>query len=303
MSLFFACFIFLRTDARILLFAIHHNRPDFLELQYKCLKKFLAEKNDFDFIVVSDATDKKCKQQIESICKKFNIRCVNFPQELHLAGVLIDKMKQLGCDHLLNSSHGSVRHCQLVRFALENFGLDSNDIVGIMEGDIFLIRAFSIREYLYNHDLIGTLQSDRRDNGLTYIWIGLSFFNLNKLPNPKTFNFDLTFVNEAFLDSGGSTYWYLKDNPYARVKTYKRVPLSALPREDGGKLRKLGFSQKEISFLEKTLSCPACNHEFSYLAVEFHIDNHFLHYAMGRKSTDSDAKSILFKKFLSDILT
>jgi hypothetical protein len=304
MSLFFACFVFLHIDARILLFAIHHNRPDFMKLQYKCLKKFLAEKNDFDFIVMSDATDKKCKKGIEDGCKKLDIKCVNFPQELHHTGVLIDTMKQLGVEKRFNGSHPCVRHCQLVRFALENFGIYSDDIVGIMDGDIFLIRDFSIREYLKKHDLIGTLQYTCDGKGPDYIWIGLSFFNLNKLPSPRTLNFDLTYVDEILLDSGGSTYWYLKDNPSARAKKYQRIPLSALPREDGEKLRQLGFSQKEISFLERTLSCPACNFEIpNHIAVDFHMDNHFLHFAQGRLSKPSDAKSILFKNFLNDILT
>jgi hypothetical protein len=212
-------------------------------------------------------------------------------------------MKQLGVGNRFNGSRPSVRHCQLVRFALESFGIYSDDIVGILDGDIFLIRDFSIRKHLQNHDLIGTLQYTCNGKGPDYIWIGLSFFNLNKLPNPRTLNFDLTFVDGILLDSGGSTYWYLKDNPNARVKKYQRIPLSALPRNDGGKLRKLGFSQKEIAFLEKTLSCPACNHERPFLAVEFHLDNHFLHFASGRYSKSSDAKSILFRNFFNDILT
>ncbi|MFA5306189.1 MAG: hypothetical protein WC365_01950 [Candidatus Babeliales bacterium] len=213
---------------------------------------------------------------------------------------MINKIKQLGVH--LNEKNGSVRHCQLVRFALENFGRDTNDIVGIMEGDIFLIRDFSIREYMQDHDLIGTVQHDRKNKGLEYIWIGLSFFNLKKLPNPMALNFDLTYANGTLLDSGGNTYWYLKDNPKVRVKKYSRIPLSALPRESSERLHELGFSQKKISFLIKTLSCPECNHEEPFLAVEFHIDHHFLHFASGRYSQPSDDKSILFKDFLDDIL-
>jgi hypothetical protein len=164
-----------------------------------------------------------------------------------------------------------------------------------------LIREFSIREYLKNYDLIGTLQHDRDGKELDYIWIGSTFMNLKKLPNPNKLNFDITFVNNTFLDSGGSTYYYLKDNPKARIKKCVRVPVSALPRNDVQKLKQLGFNNNDISFLIETLTCKF--EEQSFLSIEYHLDNHFLHYGWSRYHDGTDSKSIMFKKFLDSILS
>ena len=289
-------FIFSTICAKIRLFTFQYNRADFIEIQSKCLNKFLKEKDDYELIVFNDATDPNYKQQIEQMCKTLKIVCVNFPQELHHTGNLIDLMKPFKLD----GTNGSVRHCQLVQYALDNFGYNHNDIVGIMEGDVFLIKEFSIREYLKNYDFIGSIQTDREGKGLEYIWIGLTFLNIKNLPNVKDLNFDLTFINGTFLDSGGSTYYYLKNNHRIRIKKYFRTPISMVPIGDEQQLKNLGFTTKEISFLNKTLNCQLSKHPF--VSEEFHLDNHFLHYSWSRNADSSDCKAKLFQDFFNDIL-
>ena len=295
-------FVFSGGYAKIRLFTFQYNRADFIEIQHKCLNKFLKEKDDYELIVFNDATDPLYKEQIEQMCKKLNITCINFPQELHNSGILIENIKRLGLygkHH--NEKNGSVRHCQLVRYALDNFGYNHDDIIGIMEGDVFLIKEFSIRESLKKYDFIGAIQTDRKGKGLEYIWIGLSFFNIKKIPNPQTLNFDLNFINNTFLDSGGSTYYYLRDNPNLKLKKYYRKPITSLPRNDEQKLKQSGFTNNEIRFLKNSLDCQL--KETSFLSVELHLDNHFLHYSWSRNSDGSDCKSKLFQDFFSNILS
>jgi hypothetical protein len=301
----FVFFVSAHINGKIRLFTFHYNRADFVELQHRCLNKFLKEKNDYELIVLNDATDPKYKQQIEQTCQKLKITCINFPQELHLTGALVDYLINTsnGSSKWLSTSQGSVRHCQLAQYALDNFGYNHDDIVGIMDGDLFLIKEFSLREYLSNYDFIGAVQTDREAKGIEYIWIGAAFFNVKKLPNIKTLSFDLTFVNETWLDSGGRTYYYLKNNPDIRIKKYYRQPITDLPRNDKQKLKKLGFSQKEIRFFKRSLDCSFDSTPF--LTTEFHIDNHFLHYANSRSKNKSyqKAKTKLFNDFFNDILS
>ena len=169
-----------------------------------------------------------------------------------------------------------------------------------MDGDLFLIKDFSIREYLKDYDFIGSMRGDRENKGLEYVWIGLCFFNIKKLPNAKTLNFDLTFVDGTLLDSGGSTYYYLKNNPNVRLKKYYKTPISKLPRDDEEKLKQLGFGNNEIDFLKKSLKLTLPKDD--YLLTEFHMDNHFLHYAWSSVSGNSDYKATLFKDFFNKIL-
>lgn len=239
-------FCIINIETRIRLMTFHHNRPDFLELQCQCINKFLNEKNEYELIVINDAVNSHLRDQIANVCKTYGAQCVIYPQELHTTGALLQEMQKWGHDH----SNGSVRHCQTVQYALDKFGYDHDDIVGIFEGDVFLTREFSVRAALNEYDLIGAIQTDRDGLGIEYLWIGLCFFNIKKLSNKKTLCFDLTYLNnKIFLDSGGSTYYYLHNNPDVPVKKYNRMPLGTLPRHDTTQLELMGFSQKEIRFL------------------------------------------------------
>lgn len=280
--------------ARIALFTIHYNRPDFLELQWKTLNKFLKEKDDFDLIVLNDAIDPDMNRQIHQVASEFDLICVDFPQELHHKGKLIEQFKP---DY--NGFNGSIRHCQIVQYILDNFAYDHDDIVGIMEGDVFLIRDFSIREKMHDYDWIGSMRSNCSYKNLEFVWIGLNFFNPQNLPNKYDLCFDITFLNKyTFFDSGGSTYYYLKNNPYVKFKKYYRVPIATLPRTDVQQLKSLGYLPKETTFLQKM---AFYKEEDRYISTEFHIDNHFLHYSFSRLPANQK-KLEIFKEFLNELL-
>lgn len=288
-------FYVVKIDSKIRLMTFHYNRPDFLELQCKCLNKFLKEKNDYELIVFNDAVDPRLRDQITRISKAYGAQCIIYPQELHDTGPLIEKIEKWGY-----GKSGSVRHCQLVQYALDRFGYSHDDIVGIFEGDIFLTREFSLREALKNNNVIGAVQTDRDGIGIEYMWIGLCFFNIKNLPNKETLSFDLHFHNDRiFLDSGGSSYYYLKNNPEVSVKKYYRLPIASLPRNDKAQLESMGFFPKEVSFLQNMADYVAENR---FVSVEYHIDNHFIHFSWSRSSETTDNKSKLFENYLNDIL-
>lgn len=286
----------INSEGKIRLMTFHYNRPDFLEYQCKCLNKFLKEKNDYELIVFNDAVDPELRDQIIATCKTYGVQCVIYPQELHNTGRLIEKIKRWGYD----AKSGSVRHCQLVQYALDNYGFNHDDIVGIFEGDVFLTRELSLREILKVNTIAGAVQTDRDGMGIEYMWIGLCFIDTKKLINKETFSFDLHFHNDRiFLDSGGSSYYYLKNNPEVPVKKYYRTPINKLPRSNKVQLESMGFSSKEICFLQNMADYVA---ESTVTSLEFHMDFHFIHFSFSRYNGSTDTKSILFKKYLADIL-
>lgn len=282
--------------SKIRLMTFHYNRPDFLELQCKCLNKFLKERDEYELIVFNDAIDTQLKQEIEAMCSKYRAICINYPQELHGQGLLIEKIKRWGYD----PTSGSTRHCQLVEYALVNFGYNHDDIIGIFEGDVFLTRNFSIREALKDKDIISAVQTDRDGLRIEFLWIGLCFINIKNLPHKETLCFDLHFHNDKiFLDSGGSTYYYLNNNPTVIVKKYYRLPIASLPRNDKEKLEALGFNQEEVCFLQNMSSHQE---ESAFVSLEFHFDKHFLHFSFSRYNGSTDQKSKACKTFLTKIL-
>ncbi|HEY4830992.1 MAG TPA: hypothetical protein VIH61_00300, partial [Waddliaceae bacterium] len=68
--------------ATIRILTFHYNQADFIEMQYKTLKKFL--KDDFELIVFNDAKTEKNEKWIESVCDQYQIKCVRFKPEWHL---------------------------------------------------------------------------------------------------------------------------------------------------------------------------------------------------------------------------
>ncbi len=187
-------------DAKILLFTYSYNRPDFIEMQYKTFKKFLLD--DYEFIVFNDATEKTMFNQINQVCEKYNIKCISIPQEIHTSQFY----------------NASVRNCAVVNYSLKTVGFNHDDIIGLFDSDLFLIKEFSIREYLKGFNLAG---QDQARADIHYLWIGLVFLNMATMPNKNTIDFGCGFVGNTNTDSGGFTYHYLHNNPEASVRYFE----------------------------------------------------------------------------------
>lgn len=68
--------------ATVRILTFHYNQPEFIEIQYKTLKKFLMD--DFELIVFNDAKTPENEKGIENICNEHGIKCVRFKPEWHL---------------------------------------------------------------------------------------------------------------------------------------------------------------------------------------------------------------------------
>jgi hypothetical protein len=219
------------TKIRILTF--HYNRPEFIEIQHKTFQKFLKEKDDYELIVFNDAKDENKQKEIRSMCSLYNIKCIDFPQELHKNNLVLknllsfieennkclhkEKINNYGHALELLEDNGSIRHCNVAQYALSNFAYDHDDIIGVIDGDMFLAKPFSIRETLQEYDVVGAnfYPPEMSPYGIAYNWIALSFFRVSSLPNKHTFNLSAAFTEiknqYILLDSGGNTYnFFLK---------------------------------------------------------------------------------------------
>lgn len=90
-----------------------------------------------------------------------------------------------------------------------------NDLVMIIDSDMFLVKNFSVAEYLKGYDISGVLQ---QRGHVTYLWNGILFFNMKTLPEQSTLNFNCGWVDGELCDVGGHTYFYFKKHPKVRLK-------------------------------------------------------------------------------------
>lgn len=236
---------------KILIITHAFNRPDFIEYQAKTFKKFLRD--EYEFMVFNDAKDDAISYEIKKICDQLNIVCIDIPQSIQK-----------------NVQWASKRTSNSIEYSLHHTGFNHDGIVLIIDSDMFLIKPLNIKEFLEDHDLYG----NRQCNGeIFYLWNGLLVMNMATLPNKRTMSFCPRPIQGKSLDTGGHLYYYLTKNPSIRLKIYGDTHINALPK-DYAALKDLGFDDLTSNFIINS------DHDDTH-CMQFHADNHFLHYRAG----------------------
>lgn len=241
-------------EDRVLIITHVHSRPDFIEIQHKTFKAFL--KDDYEYVVFNDAPNQQMSSAMEQTCNKLNIRCIRVPQEMHK-------------DNL--PGH---RHTDGIRHSLETIGFDHHGVILMIDSDMFLVKPLNVSEYIQSYDLLG-LHQERTENNVkvSYLWPGLLFMKMNTLPNKRTLNLDGDRVNGVAVDTGGHLHNYINDNPSLQVKRYEAVSSYWLPNNKD-ELKSLGYDDLATKFI------LVLKKDAQY-SMEFHLDNHFVHYYAG----------------------
>jgi hypothetical protein len=236
---------------KILIITHAFNRPDFIEYQAKTFKAFLQDR--YQFVVFNDAQDPAISAQIQNACKRLKVKCIDIPQSIQ-NGV----------------SWASIRTANSIEYSLKKAGFDYDGIVFIIDSDMFLIKPLHIKSFLGDYDLYG---AEQRNGEIVYLWNGLLFLNMATLPNKKTMSFSPAPIKGKSLDTGGHLYYYLTNNPSIKLKTYGDMHINQLPK-DYAALRALGFNDITCDFIIN--SDPSDTH-----CMQFHAEDHFLHYRAG----------------------
>ncbi len=260
-----------RANEPVLIFTYVYNRPDFIDLHIKTFNAFLKE--SYEYIVFNDAPNAAMSVQIEQTCRKLNVRCVRVP------------------NHAPNRQTPSYRHMDGIRHSLETFGFNYSGIVMMIDADMFLIRPFSVKEYMKGYNFIGGYQYRSRigkkkvmteydlmngfafeaKNNVVYTSACLAFMNMGQLPNKRTISFEGERIEGLSCDVGSRTYYYFRDNPEIKLKLYLAVSKDYLITLSKP-LSEYGYDQNSIDFI--------MNNKREY-AFQYHADANFLHFYAG----------------------
>lgn len=304
---FFAFFFILmivfnnNISAKIRLLTFHYNKPEFITLQHKMFKKFMLD--SYELIVFNDAKDPLLATIIENKCKKHGIQCIRYEQEWHLVEPLNYQIAEWLQDFRITNIHKfissdpsdiaqqpSVRHCHVIKYALENFGYNHNDIIALVDGDAFPIKPLSIRSLLYDYDIIGLHKGYA---GIDYLWVVFVAFDAQTLPNINELTFDIAVINDIIHDTGSYTYHYLNNNPNVKFKKYIGQVGSDLALKPTETLLEEGFTHAEIQLIKKNDWPP----------VEFHLDKCLFHFSTSSFNFPGyEQKEINLKKFIGKVL-
>lgn len=286
------CLLFLSATvdlcAKVRFLTFHYNKPEFIKLQYETLAKFVQ--NDYELIVINDAKSPALENEIELMCKQYGIPCIRYEQSWHqqepLNFLILDWLNNpdIYSYHFFNentieciANQPSVRHSHVICYALEKFGYDHDDIVVLLDGDVFPIRPIDVRELLKDRDIVAVrkrLPESSADpltiDKIDYLWVTFAAFNPSKIPNARELQFQVDLINNKIHDTGAASYHYLAQYPYLKFTLFPRYSSHSLAQLGLNELIRMGFRQNEIDFIKKLPS-----RHF----VEFYVGHRLLHFS------------------------
>ncbi len=229
---------FLSLEGKIRILTFQYNRPDFVEYQYLGLSKFL--KDDFELYVVNDAPNDALREAIQTVCNSYPIIHVDYPPHWHIENALNKEIQDKITTPRSNSwfsyplvngkvelyeiaNQCSVRHAHLINYVMDKFGYGHDDIVVILDGDVFPLKPFSFRDILAGNPFTGI---DREaQNGSTKInfpWVACMILDPAKLPNFREMKFGFGLIEGILADTGSQVLEYFEKYPEVAMRLHER---------------------------------------------------------------------------------
>jgi hypothetical protein len=299
--LFTACLFPQLLSSKIRILTFQCNQAQFIEYQHLTLKKFLLD--DYELIVINDGLSILERNEIDAVCKKYEIKSVFYEQEWHEHDLLNEYIKAATATEHGNdffcfpktngypdlekiSRNCSIRHCHLIQFALDHYAYNHDDLVVIMDGDVFMIQPTSIRTLLQEVPIVGV---DSEFGERHYLWVPFIAFDPKRLPNLKELKFHADLIEGVVCDTGSHSYTYLKNNPGVECQLYPRRNDFDFFPYDSTTFSKLGLTSLDTFRIQWPVE------------MEFYVDYHFLHF-MGGSGTHPHKKFQNLRDIISSVL-
>ena len=201
-------------SAKLTIFTVAFNKPEFIALQHKSLQAFLQD--DYEQILFINASDEEIARQLISECRRLDISYIRLP---------VHKKPRLTC------------HGKALNFALSYLLSQEAEKVVLLENDCFLLRPFSIEQDFQNVDLAyiprtyyHTEEAASKatlvfDSKICYCNPMFVYLNLHTLPDPSSIRWEYGRVQpHLYLDTGGPTVKYLQKYPDINTRVISQHP-------------------------------------------------------------------------------
>jgi len=172
------------------------NRPSFIEKQVTSFNHFL--KDEFEMIILNDGSSDFLRNKIAQECDKLQIQNIIPPRNINRFDP--------------SNSHASVLNWAYNHIILEKY---NNDIILFADSDIFMVREYLIEESLAGNHFAALPQNRGH---IDYYQPNMMFIDMKNLPNKNALNFSPALIGGYQTDTGGSTHYYIKDNPDLKIK-------------------------------------------------------------------------------------
>ena len=177
-----------------------YNKPEYLAIQNRCLKKFIKE--PFDFYCIDNSKEDIFTNQLRQICQNEQIIYT----------------RNLKPDHTLEGTS----HYSALQWSFDTIISNTNEICVMIDHDNFPINYISITDFLGDNHVAGCPQS--RDH-VEYLNPALMIFNTENMPNKHSLSFKGSLIDGKTTDIGGELYFYFRDNPSVKKKHLTMGPI------------------------------------------------------------------------------
>jgi len=237
---------------------VAYNKPEFIEYQYRSLKKFI--KNEFDFIVYDNTVNAQIKKEVYAECKRLEIQVVGVPD---------------------NSGGDSTRAGASLDYALNDIRKKLYAYVMLIDSDVFLVDYYDAVGSLYDCDLLGRYWNIEHIFYYTNHFIQLQLF---KFPVDKNLSFAPVITDSIQLDCGGALYSYLRDYPEIRHNAIKVIPRNFITVGNIERYQVLNKNKLLLDFFKSECSIFENRSNFSELFQDV-----FIHLRAGSNWISVDA--------------
>jgi hypothetical protein len=173
-------------------------RSDFLPWQIRGFQTFCQD-TDWEFVVFNNAIHRpKVHAEIEAIAAQKRIRSITVPEDVW------------------DRTNPSMAHKETLKWAWHSFVLKERPaIASLIDFDLFLVAPFGAESYLADYELAGWFLQNQH---IRYLWPGLMFFDLQRLRDPETIDFERGLIEGVRTDVGGAIHRYIKQHPQLRIR-------------------------------------------------------------------------------------
>jgi hypothetical protein len=195
----------------IKIYTCAHKRPDFLALQLKSFKKNLSD--EFEFIVFNNASFDPNKQHYLSInkwCDDNNIQHIDITNDEDLTNAIANNHQEKVFDNNGEYANSVIACAYPICWAWKQIISKTDDLICIIDSDMFFIDKENISQMLNKYDIVHMPQSRGENSEVRYMWNGILYMNLNKMPDKSSLNWWCGYVEGQPVDVGGQTHYYLK---------------------------------------------------------------------------------------------
>lgn len=188
----------------MIIYTVCYNTPDFIELQYKLLLKFISD--TFTYVVYNNTmTDGNITNQnninnglLQDTCTKFNIPYYDIPA------------------HIFKQPDPSIRAGIAIDYAIAHIHshYNNDELFILIDSDLFPISPINIPDIMVNKYISGRLQFRKTNTNSTiyYITNHIVMYNPITFKNTfKHFSFMPGEINGAICDCGGNIHHILKN--------------------------------------------------------------------------------------------